>query len=95
MVLSAPMDWDAAAMRLSISNSLHRQKETYEPRYLKWRQKVTCPSETGIGAVSSRLSYSSSSRALRCFIVSSCCCLVSVSASLMSWFRVLSDSLVS
>jgi hypothetical protein len=30
-----------------------------------------------------------------CFIVSSCCCSVSVSASLMSWFRVSSDSSIS
>jgi hypothetical protein len=41
--------------------------------YLKWQQKVTCPPETVIGAISSRLSYRISSHSLHFFSRCSCC----------------------
>jgi hypothetical protein len=78
--LSTPMDWVAAVTRFSISLSLHRPKEMKEPKYLKWRQKVTYLSSTWMGCVSSYLLYSSSSCSRRGRSFSAACHLLLVSA---------------
>ena len=52
----APIEDFATASLFVMSWSSSKEKEIYDPRYLKCRQKVTNPSLTTISLVSGRLS---------------------------------------
>ena len=57
----APITAFAAASLRPISKSSRKEKDTHNPKYLNWGQKVTNPSSTRIGSVSASWLYSVSS----------------------------------